>query len=135
MNPINSSEVKQPKYFSWIGWALSAVPIVMMVAFPTVYLLFRQQDVASSMSHYGYPLKFSNGIFIAEICSAVLYAIPQTSVFGAILITGYLGGAVATHVRADELPMIGGPILFASLAWLGLFFRDSRLRQLVPWRR
>jgi xanthine/uracil permease len=62
-----------------------------------------------------------------------VYVIPQTSVLGAILLTGYLGGAVATHVRIDDnfVP----PIVMGVLVWLGLFLRDPRLRALIPLRR
>jgi hypothetical protein len=62
----------------------------------------------------------------------VLYAIPQTAVLGAILLTGYLGGAIATHVRIEEgfVP----PLILGVLIWLGLYLRDRRLRALVPLR-
>jgi len=69
------------------------------------------------------------------VCT-VLYLIPLTSVLGAILLTGYLGGAVATHVRAGEgLFSLVFPIIFGVLIWLGLYLRDDRLRALVPLRR
>ncbi len=76
------------------------------------------------------------GIGIALVASVCLYAIPQTTVLGAILLTGYLGGAVATHVR------VGGPAfpivfatLFGVLVWLAIYLREPRLRVLVPMRR
>lgn len=77
------------------------------------------------------------GLGITLVVCTLIYAVPLTSVLGAILLTGYLGGAVATHVR-----MVGGPVfpivfssLFGVLTWLGLFLRDSRLRLLIPFRR
>jgi hypothetical protein len=66
------------------------------------------------------------------LACTLLYAIPQTSVLGAILLTGYLGGATATHVRVGD--NFAGPIIFGVLVWLGLFLRDSRLRALIPWK-
>lgn len=73
--------------------------------------------------------------FVLLVCT-VLYLIPLTSVLGAILLTGYLGGAVATHVRAGEgLFSLVFPIIFGVLIWLGLYLRDDRLRALVPLRR
>jgi hypothetical protein len=63
----------------------------------------------------------------------ILYAIPQTAVLGAILLTGYLGGAVSTHVRAGE-PFFF-PVIVGVLVWLGLVLRDPRLRSLAPLRR
>jgi hypothetical protein len=123
------------KTMTRVGWVLSAIPILMMGLLPIVYITTRQQEVIASMQKYGYPDKYAFGIFFAEMACAWIYAIPRTSMFGAILLTGYLGGAVATHVHADELPNLIGPVLFAVLAWLGLFLRDARLRALVPLRR
>jgi hypothetical protein len=70
------------------------------------------------------------------ITCTVLYVIPQTSVLGAILLTGYLGGAVATHVRvgAGAFPIVF-PIIFGVLVWGGMLLRDGRLRELIPLRR
>jgi uncharacterized membrane protein YphA (DoxX/SURF4 family) len=81
----------------------------------------------------GYPEDVAAAIGIVEICCAVLYLIPQTAVLGAVLLTGYLGGAVATHVRVHDnflSPAIGGV-----LVWLSLFLRDPRVRALLPFRQ
>jgi hypothetical protein len=78
----------------------------------------------------------SVGIGLLELVCLVLYVIPRTSVLGAILLTGYLGGAVATHVRVGS-PMLTHvlfPIYVAALVWGGLFLREARLRALVPLR-
>jgi hypothetical protein len=72
-------------------------------------------------------------ILVVELCCVLLYLIPQTAVLGAILLTGYLGGATATHVRVDEAYFM--PVVVGILVWLGLYLRDPRLRALVPWRR
>ena len=71
-------------------------------------------------------------IGITELVCTILYVIPQTAVLGAILLTGYLGGAVVTHVRMGE-PFIL-PALFGVVLWLGLYLRDPRLRVLIPFR-
>ena len=72
---------------------------------------------------------------ITVLIIGILYLIPQTAVLGAILITGYLGGAVATHVRIGDPPlMVVYPAIFGAVAWLGLWLRDRRVRALVPWR-
>jgi hypothetical protein len=73
------------------------------------------------------------GLGILELVCTVLYAIPRTAVLGAILLTGYLGGAIATHVRIgdDFTP----PVIMALLLWGGLYLRDARLRALLPLRR
>ena len=82
--------------------------------------------------HYGYPEGAMLRITIVEIVCAIVYAIPRTSVLGAILLTGYLGGATATHVRVGEPFFL--PILVVVVIWLGLYLRDTRLRALVPLR-
>jgi hypothetical protein len=73
-------------------------------------------------------------IGVTEIACALLLAIPRTSVLGAVLVTGYLGGAVATHVRAMQ-PAFIAPAILGALAWLGLYLRDPRLRALLPLKR
>jgi hypothetical protein len=69
------------------------------------------------------------------LACTVLYVLPRTAVLGAILLTGYLGGAVASHVRVGEgwFPTLF-PAIFGALLWGGLYLRDSRLRQLLPLR-
>ncbi len=90
-------------------------------------------SVAEEFHRLGYPQNTTRPIAAVEIASAILYVIPQTAVLGAILLTGYLGGATATHVRVED-PFIG-PIIIGVLAWLGIFLREPRLRALIPWRR
>jgi len=81
----------------------------------------------------GYPESTIVGIGIALLASTFLYVIPRTSILGAILLTGYLGGAVASNVRAAApLFNILFPVVFAALVWGGLWLRDQRLRQLLP---
>jgi len=72
-------------------------------------------------------------IICVEIACAIIYLIPQTSVLGAILLTGYLGGATATHVRVGEPVFM--PVIMGVVIWLGIFLRDRRVRALVPIRR
>jgi hypothetical protein len=83
--------------------------------------------------HYGYPERLLLPICIVEIVCAVLYAIPRTSVLGAILLTGYFGGATATHVRVGD-PVFFVPVFLGVLVWGGLYLRDGRLRGLIPLR-
>jgi len=119
----------------WIGWVVSAIPILMMGIAPVGFVIFMQKMIVDNMTRYGYPEKAALPIVIMEVCCGILYAIPRTAVLGAILMTGYLGGAVATHVHADELPKVIMPVLLGVLAWLGLFLRDARVRALIPFRR
>ena len=72
---------------------------------------------------------------IVLVASTILYLIPPTSVLGAILLTGYLGGAVASHVRLGQgMFEILFPVVFGALLWGGLVLRDARLRAVLPWR-
>ena len=116
----------------WTGRILSGLPVLLMV-FAGFYGLLKPDAVAPGFTHFGYPAHDLIPICAAEIACAVLYAIPRTSVFGAILLTAYLGGATATHVRIGEPFFM--PVLVAIVVWLGLYLRDERLRGLVPLRR
>lgn len=115
----------------WTGYVLSALPVLMCLM-GVVMAITQPQKVQDGMAHYGFPASSAMPILIAEVVCVILYTIPCTSVLGAILLTGYLGGAVATHVRAGEnfLP----PIIFGVLVWGGLFLRDRRIRALIPFR-
>src|SRR5689334_9741287 len=81
------------------GWIISAIPILMMGVMGAGIFLFKRDMVTEGMTKYGYPAGAAVPILIVEIVSVILYAIPRTAVLGAVLLTGYLGGAVATHVH------------------------------------
>jgi hypothetical protein len=95
--------------------------------------LAQPQAVLDEFARLGYGSGIAVAIGIVEIACTIIYVVPQTAVLGAILLTGYLGGATATHLRIGD-PFYG-PILFGVLVWLGLFLRDARLRAIVPLRR
>jgi DoxX-like family len=116
----------------WAGRILSALPVLLMVG-TGLFGLLKPEAMAPQFAHYGYPDGSLARIVIVEIVCAVLYAIPRTSALGAILLTGYLGGATATHVRAGEPFFI--PIVVGIVVWLGLYLRDGRVRALVPLRK
>jgi hypothetical protein len=98
-----------------------------------VMKLFKPAFVVEATTKLGYTESAIIPLGVVLIICTVVYLIPATSVLGAILLTGYLGGAVATHVRAYEgaFPVIFA-VLFGILVWLGLYLRDVRLRALVP---
>ena len=116
----------------WTGRVISAV-VVLLLIFSAIMKLMKPTAVTEEFTRLGWPESITTGLGILEIACAVIYAIPQTAVLGAILLTGYLGGATATHVRIDD-PFYG-PVIGGVLVWLGLFLRDGRLRELVPWRK
>jgi len=82
------------------------------------------------VGHFGYPESAATGIGLVELLCVVVYVFPRTRYLGAILMTGFLGGAIATHVRVGESFAI--PLVLGILAWAGLFLRDERLEQIVP---
>jgi hypothetical protein len=95
--------------------------------------LFKPPFVVQATLRLGYPESTIIGIGLVLLVCTLLYLIPRTSVLGAVLLTGYLGGAVATNVRAEQpLFNIVFPIVFATIAWAGLWLREPRLGQLLP---
>ncbi len=117
----------------WAGYVVSGIVVLGLVASGVFKLLNKGPDVDKELSKIGWKPELMLTLAILEIGCALIYAVPQTAFLGAILLTGYLGGAVATHVRIEDgqffAPVIGGV-----LVWLGLFLREPRLRALVPWR-
>ena len=120
----------------WIGRVLSALAVLFLL-FDSVVKLLQLPVAMDGTTQLGYPGSVVFGIGLVELVCLVLYVIPQTSVFGAILFTGYLGGAIATHVRIASplFTHILFPIYVALLIWGGLYARDERLRSLIPIRR
>jgi hypothetical protein len=120
------------KKMRWAGYIISALPVLMLL-FSGVMKLAKPAPVVEGFVRLGYPESLALGIGIVELACAVIYVIPRTSVLGAILLTGYLGGATATHVRIGEPFFM--PIILGVLVWGGLFLRDERLRALLPLRQ
>jgi hypothetical protein len=117
------------------GRILSGLAVVFL-GFDASLKLFQVEAARVSTAELGYPVELLRGIGLLEAILLAVYLFPRTAVFGAILWTGYLGGAVATHLRVDN-PLFSHtlfPTYVAALLWLGLWLRDSRLRTLVPWR-
>lgn len=118
------------------GRIISALPVLFLLL-DAVMKLIKPPPVVDATVKLGYPESTIVGMGIVLLACVFLYVIPQTSVLGAILLTGYLGGAVATHVRvgAPLLTHTLFPVYVGVLIWLGLYLRDGRLRALVPWRK
>jgi hypothetical protein len=118
----------------WTGRVLSAIPSLFLL-FDGTMKLVKPKVVVDATVELGYPEDVILGLGIVLIACTVIYIIPRTAVLGAILLTGYLGGAVASHVRLEQgLFPITFPVIVGALLWGGLFMRDARLRTLVPWR-
>ncbi len=124
-----------PRWMLWTGWILSLLPVLVLLSSAWVRGTQHTNAVAEIVTAYGYPESAVVRIVIAECVLVVLYLVPQTSVLGAIVLTGYLGGAVATHLRVADPARAAIPLVVGILAWGGLYLRDPRIRQLVPFRR
>ena len=119
----------------WTGRISSGLPALFLLV-DGVMKLVKPAVVVEGTVRLGYPETVILPLGIVLIACTVVYLIPRTAVLGAILLTGYLGGAVATHVRVGEgLFPVSFPILLGVLLWGGLYLRDDRLRALIPLRR
>src|ERR1700704_244523 len=131
----NTQTVPVSKTMLWAGRIMSALPVLFFLM-DGVMKLVKPPIVVTSTVQLGYPESVILPLGIVLILCTLLYIVPRTSVLGAILLTGYLGGAVATHVRvgAGAFPIVF-PIILGALVWGGLFLRDERIRALIPVRR
>lgn len=119
----------------WIGHVLSTLAILFLLMDGTVHLT-KIAPVVDAFNQLGYPMSAAVPMGILELACLALYVFPRTSVLGAILLTGYLGGAVAIHLRVGS-PLFSHllfPVYVGALVWAGLYLRDARLRALVPLR-
>jgi hypothetical protein len=118
----------------WAGRIISGLAVLFLV-FDGVAKVMKVAPVLEACARLGFPQNLVVGIGTVLLACVVVYIIPRTSVLGAILLTGYLGGAVATQLRAGS-PLFDTlfPIIFGALIWAGIFLRDDRLRALVPLR-
>jgi hypothetical protein len=115
----------------WVGRVISGL-ISLLFAMSAIMKFRGGPEVQQGMAHLGLPESLTIPLGILEISCVLIYVIPATSVLGAILLTGYLGGAICTHLR------VGDPfymqIGFGILVWLGLYLREDRLKALIPLR-
>jgi len=120
----------------WTGRVLSTIAILFML-FDTVIHAMRGPQVVQGFAQLGFPLSIAIPLSTVEFIGIVLYVFPRTSVLGAILLTGYLGGAVAAQVRIGA-PLLGfvlAPVYVALFLWVGLYLRNLRVRAVVPIER
>ena len=132
----NLPEVPVSKGRLWTGCILSILPALFLLL-DGVMKLMKPEIVVKTTVEIGYQESIIVPLGIVLLICTVLYLIPQTSVLGAILLTGYLGGAVATNARIGN-PLFSHilfPVYIGVLVWGGLFLRDSRVSALIPFRR
>jgi|SRR5947209_15609621 len=116
----------------WAGRIISAL-LVLLLLMGAVSAFVQPVNAVKGFEEFGYPSRLLPVLGAVELACAILYAIPRTSVLGAILLTGYLGGATATHVRVGD-PKFVVPVIVGMIVWLGLLLREDRLSGLIPFR-
>lgn len=124
-----------PRWIRWAGRLLSFLVVAQLLSSAWFRATQHTYAVAEIVTSYGYPESAISDIVIAECVLVVLYLVPQTAVLAAIILTGYLGGAVATHLRIGDTARAAIPLVVGTLVWGGLYLRDGRIRELIPWRR
>lgn len=127
----NSTPAPKRGAMFWAGWVLTVL-LSLMLAMGGVMNVTRSETAVKGLNQYGYPPGVLVPLGVVLLVSVALYLFPRTAVLGAILLTGWLGGAVNTHVRAGEPWFMA--VIFGALVWLALYLRDARLRALVPLR-
>ena len=122
------------RWIPWAGWLVSFWPVFVVVSSAT-WKLTRNAWYVGEFARIGWPDSVLPLLAFLQLGAIVLFLIPRTATLGAILLTGYLGGAIATYVRIGEFnpPLV--PLSTSMIAWLGLWLRDERLRSLLPYRR
>jgi len=133
MNLHQAPEAVTSNRALWAGRIMSAAVIAVLAADGAIQL-FAPAQIASMLQETGFAMDLTRTLGPIILACAILYAIPATSVLGAILVTGFLGGAICAHVRIGEL---GSPpelisLLLGALTWGGLYMRDARVRALLP---
>lgn len=120
------------KAMFWIGWVLSIIPSLLLLMSGAMKFMPMTPEAEQGLQHIGWRADQVPTVGILEMAVVIIYLIPQTAVLGAILVTGYMGGAIATHLRVGDPFIVQAiiPIVF----WLGLWLREPRLRNLLPLR-
>lgn len=128
-----STDKPNPKWMTITGWVLTVLLSLALFASAAMKFMPPTKEMEEGMAKAGLTVEKARVIGVVEIACAVLFLIPPTAVLGAVLLTGYFGGATFAHVAGNEPVYV--PILFGVLAWLAIFFRDGRVRALLPLRR
>ena len=116
----------------WAGRIITSL-VVLFLLFDGGIKVMKLAPAVEATAQLGYPANLVLPIGIAELICVILFVIPRSSILGAILLTGYLGGATATKVRLED-PWFLFSVVIGAIAWGGLYLRDERLRALIPFR-
>lgn len=128
----HSTSSSTPSARLWTGRVLTALP-VLFLAFDSVIKLVKISAVTETFEKLGWSPDLARGIGMLELVCLVMYVVPRTAVVGAILLTGFLGGAIATHLRLGD-PLFSHtlfPTYVGAMLWGGLYLRDARVKALI----
>jgi len=119
----------------WTGWIITILCTLFMLM-DAVMKIIKEKHSLDGCAQIGWPVELIQPIGIILLICTILYIVPRTSILGAILLTGYLGGAVSVMARAQAYhhPYLF-PVIIGVLVWAGLYFRDASLRRMIPIRR
>jgi hypothetical protein len=123
----------QSKTMTIVGWVISALIAALMTFSATLKVAKPPGFAEEFVNKFGYPEDLLVILAVAEITCVMLYLIPQTSILGAVMTTGYLGGAIATHARVED-NFIPAAIV-GVMVWVGIYLREPRVRALLPLRQ
>ncbi len=120
----------------WIGRILSGLAVLFLL-FDSITKILQAPYVMQASAKFGYPTQYIPAIGATLLVLIILYVIPRTSIFGAILLTGYLGGAVEAnlHVLSPFFSNTLFPVYFGVIVWGGLYLRDDLIKQFIPFRK
>lgn len=139
MTPMSNSVARRqpvtlPRVMLWIGYTLRTLVILFLVVASASVKILQMPIAIETTTRLGYAANMVFGLGMLELACVAFYAIPRTSILGAILLTGYLGGAVATHLQVGDGPFsLFFPVGVGLIAWGGLFLTEERLRDLIPF--
>ena len=131
---VQVGETRAKRWMFWIGWAVSLWPAFVVISSAT-WKLTRNPWYVREFARIGWPDSALPLLAFLQLGALLLFFIPRTSLLGAILLTGYLGGAIATYVRIGEPYPVLVPLSTSMIAWVGIYLREERLRALLPFRR
>jgi hypothetical protein len=131
---VQVGQASGKRWLLWAGWAISLWP-VFVVLLSATWKLTRNQWYVAEFARIGWPDSALTLLAFLQLGCIILFINPRTAVLGAVLLTGYLGGAIATYVRIGEPYPVLVPLSTSMIAWLGIWLRDERLRSLLPFRQ
>jgi hypothetical protein len=130
---VAMQESKVKRWIPWVGRVVSLWP-VFVVGSSATWKLTHNAWYVHEFARIGWPESALTLLACLQLGAAILYLIPPTALLGCVLLTGYLGGAIAAYTRIGEAYPVLVPLSTSVIAWFGLWLREERLRALIPWR-